>query len=137
MDPVITNIHSRRNQPKLSLTMANIVYLIRETSHITQRNWLTETGIDSFVKYLIGPICGWVTSKHGSSGKKLKRKQRSFHIQIIDFFLYGEWNKVSRKFSRRFLKRCFYLLKDRVLLFWNKFYPRWCNNIRRLLKIKR
>ena len=38
MDPVITNIHSRRNQPKLSLTMTNVVYLIRETSHITQRN---------------------------------------------------------------------------------------------------
>ena len=71
----------------------------------------------------------YVTSKHGSSGNKLKWKQRSFHIQITYFFLYGEWTRVSRKFSWRFLKRCFYLLREGVLLFsqifWNKFYPRW------------
>ena len=41
-DSVIANIHSRRNQPPLSLIMANIVYLIRETFAITLRNLLKQ-----------------------------------------------------------------------------------------------
>ena len=42
MDPVITSIHSRRNQPPLSLIKVNVAYLIRETSNITLRNLLKQ-----------------------------------------------------------------------------------------------
>ena len=129
--------------------MANIVYLIRETSHITWRNWLTETGIDSFIKYLMRPICGDFCCREGISCVNSNVKDSRdcsalffyFYIKIIYFYLLREWNKVSRKFSWRFLKRCVYLLKDGVLLFSQifrrKFYLRWCKNIRCLLKIKR
>ena len=41
-DPVITNIHSRRNEPPLSLIMTNVAYLIRETFDITLRNLLKQ-----------------------------------------------------------------------------------------------
>ena len=44
---VITNIHSRRNQPTLFLIMANAVYLIRETSVITLRNLLKDDSAHS------------------------------------------------------------------------------------------
>ena len=40
MDSIITNTHSRRNHPPLSLIMTNIVYLIREMTAITLRNVL-------------------------------------------------------------------------------------------------
>ena len=63
---------------------------------------------------------------------KLKWKQRSFHIQKTYFFLYREWTRVSRKFSWRFLKRCFYHFRDGVLLISqilrNKLYLGRCKN---------
>ena len=49
MDPAITNIHTRRNQPPLSLIMADVVYLIRETSDITLRNLLKQALTHSLI----------------------------------------------------------------------------------------
>ena len=48
---IITNIYSRCNQPPLFLIMANVVYLISETSAITLRNLLKQD-----LTHLINPI---------------------------------------------------------------------------------
>ena len=134
--------------------MTNVVYLIREASDITLRNLL---------KYLIRPIFADFSCREGISclksdiknsrdrsaffvgyllnmvAREINSNDNNAHIQITYFFLCGELKfSVSRKFSRRFLKRCFYLLRDGVSqIFRNKFFPGRCKNIRHLLKIKR
>ena len=141
MDPIITNIHSRRNQPPLSLMMANVVYLIRGTSGITLRNLLKQDLNHSFIEYLIRSIFADFCcregisslnsdindfrdrSAYGSPLNMVARERNSnennahFKYKLLNFSPCAKRPRKSTKFSWKFLTKCFYLLRDGVLLF--------------------
>ena len=98
-----------------------------------------ETGLDPFIKYFVRTFfadfdccvdfswlnsgindfrdCSpflWVTST--ISMLALERISNENNVHFI-LFLHGEWIKVSRRFSWKFLKKCFYHLRDGVSLF--------------------
>ena len=120
MDSVITNIN-RRNQPPLSLLLTNVVYLIREASSVTLRMLLKHP----FIKYLIRPIFadflrripGIIVLFYRSPLSMVARERIPNKNSISYVVLCEERIKVPRKFSSRFLKRCFDYLKDGVSLF--------------------
>ena len=119
LDSLITNIHSRRNQLPLSLIMAkcclpNHGKVCYDTGKFTKR------GLESFIKYLIRPIfVSFCCSKgvlclildiHDSMDRiaffihhfypwLFRKEPRRKITFILDFFLYGEGIKVSRKLS--------------------------------------
>ena len=120
MDLVITNINFRRNQPAFSLLITNVVYLIRETSSITLGMLLQHP----FIRYLIRPIFAdflrripGIVVLFYRSPLSMVARERMPNKNISYVVLWEEQIKVSRKFSTRFLNRCFYYLKDGVSLF--------------------